>query len=220
MWLSYVKINVCKAEVEKKIYLCTNFFLEEKPFILFYFRPKTRLLSSSFLAEQWKYSLSADWRRSAPNCFRNFLTLIFMRMETLWVYSWFIFDNSVLKRNKVFVISEYQNIICCRKYPCIEYKEMTTKYDIDGHFFFLFLAGFITVPGSAGGMLFGGYIVKKFDLKCRGIIRFSCACLFLCMCLGPSFLASCPSRPIAGVSTSYPANRLKQIRRNQKHGLL
>nr|XP_022328749.1 solute carrier organic anion transporter family member 4A1-like [Crassostrea virginica] len=68
------------------------------------------------------------------------------------------------------------------------------------------LMGFITVPGSAGGMLFGGYIVKKFDLKCRGIIRFSCACLFLCMCLGPSFLASCPSRPIAGVSTSYPAN--------------
>lgn len=97
---------------------------------------------------------------------------------------------------------------------------MTTRDDIDGNFFLLFLAGFITVPGSAGGMLFGGYIVKKFDLKCRGIIRFSCACLFLCMCLGPSFLASCPSRPIAGVSTSYPANRLKQTPRNPKHGLL
>uniref|UniRef100_K1QEF8 Solute carrier organic anion transporter family member n=1 Tax=Magallana gigas TaxID=29159 RepID=K1QEF8_MAGGI len=69
------------------------------------------------------------------------------------------------------------------------------------------LMGFITVPGSAGGMLFGGYIVKKFNLKCRGIIRFSCACLFLCMCLGPSFLASCPSQPIAGVSTSYPTTR-------------
>lgn len=71
--------------------------------------------------------------------------------------------------------------------------------------------GFITVPGSAGGMLFGGYIVKKFNLKCRGIIRFSCACLFLCMCLGPSFLASCPSQPIAGISTSYPTIRFSTL---------
>ncbi|XP_062617842.1 solute carrier organic anion transporter family member 4A1-like [Saccostrea cucullata] len=67
------------------------------------------------------------------------------------------------------------------------------------------LMGFITVPGSAGGMLFGGYVVKKFNLKCRGIIRFSCACLFFCMLLGPSFLATCPSRPIAGVSRTYPS---------------
>lgn len=56
---------------------------------------------------------------------------------------------------------------------------------------FILCIGFIMVFGLVGGMLFGGYIVKKFNLKCWGIICFSCVCLFLCMCFGLLFFVSC-----------------------------
>lgn len=52
-------------------------------------------------------------------------------------------------------------------------------------------------------MIFGGYMVKKFNLRVRGIIFFCCACIGIAALFGPSFLASCPSQPVAGVSTSY-----------------
>nr|XP_022328748.1 solute carrier organic anion transporter family member 4A1-like [Crassostrea virginica] len=70
-----------------------------------------------------------------------------------------------------------------------------------------YLMGLTTVIGSGGGMLFGGYVVKRFNLRFRGIIRFCCACQLLCMCLGPAFLASCPSQPFAGLTSPYPSNR-------------
>lgn len=52
-------------------------------------------------------------------------------------------------------------------------------------------------------MIFGGYIVKKLDLKLRGIIYFCMISVGLAATVGPSFLASCESRPVAGVSTVY-----------------
>ncbi|CAC5369902.1 SLCO4A [Mytilus coruscus] len=61
----------------------------------------------------------------------------------------------------------------------------------------------ITIPGSGGGMIFGGYMVKRLNLKLRGIIYFCCISIGLSALLGPSFLASCPSQPLAGVSTDY-----------------
>lgn len=73
--------------------------------------------------------------------------------------------------------------------------------------FFMFISGLTLVFGSGGGMLFGGYIIKRFDLKLRSIIRFCCACQVICMCFGPVFLASCPSQPVIGVSAPYPGNR-------------
>ena len=68
---------------------------------------------------------------------------------------------------------------------------------------FTFISGAITIPGSGGGMIFGGYMVKKLNLRLRGIIYFCCICVGLAALLGPSFLASCPSQPVAGVSTYY-----------------
>ncbi|XP_021348100.1 solute carrier organic anion transporter family member 4A1-like isoform X2 [Mizuhopecten yessoensis] len=65
------------------------------------------------------------------------------------------------------------------------------------------IMGLITIPGSGGGMLLGGYLVKRFDWKFQGIIRYCGICMFICMLIAPSFLASCPSRPLAGVTGNY-----------------
>ncbi|CAG2204509.1 SLCO4A [Mytilus edulis] len=65
------------------------------------------------------------------------------------------------------------------------------------------LPGAITIPGSGGGMIFGGYMVKRLNLKLRGIIYFCCISIGLAALLGPIFLSSCPSQPLAGVSTDY-----------------
>lgn len=81
------------------------------------------------------------------------------------------------------------------------YWEITIDYFIHSALFLT--TGAITIPGSGGGMIFGGYMVKKFNLRVRGIIFFCCACIGIAALFGPSFLASCPSQPVAGVSTSY-----------------
>ncbi|XP_046573481.1 solute carrier organic anion transporter family member 4A1-like [Haliotis rubra] len=65
------------------------------------------------------------------------------------------------------------------------------------------IMGAITVPGAGGGMLFGGYIVKKMELKCRGIIRL---CMIVCgiaLVVGGLFLIQCPKPKMAGVTVQY-----------------
>ncbi|XP_021348125.1 solute carrier organic anion transporter family member 4A1-like [Mizuhopecten yessoensis] len=66
-----------------------------------------------------------------------------------------------------------------------------------------FIMGLITIPGSGGGMFLGGYLVKKFSMDFKGIVRFSGICMFVCMLFAPSFLAGCPSRPLAGITGNY-----------------
>ena len=66
-----------------------------------------------------------------------------------------------------------------------------------------YITGGITVPGSGGGVILGGYLIKRFNLKVGGILRMCGACLFLCVLLGPSFLAVCPRTDIVGVSVPY-----------------
>ena len=65
------------------------------------------------------------------------------------------------------------------------------------------MLGIITIPGSGGGMLLGGYLVKRFNLKCRGIIRM-CAAFMVAACLcGPFMLAQCPNDPVYGMDSPY-----------------
>ncbi|KAK3092949.1 hypothetical protein FSP39_009291 [Pinctada imbricata] len=66
-----------------------------------------------------------------------------------------------------------------------------------------FIMGMITIPGSGGGMLLGGWLIKRFNLRVRGIIRLSCGCIFICMLFGPAFLASCVDYEVAGVGHPY-----------------
>ncbi|XP_060592764.1 solute carrier organic anion transporter family member 4A1-like isoform X2 [Ruditapes philippinarum] len=67
--------------------------------------------------------------------------------------------------------------------------------------------GIITIPGSGGGMLLGGYLVKKFKLKCRGIIRVCAGFMLAAFCFGPFMLAHCPSDPLAGLDHPYTVEK-------------
>lgn len=69
------------------------------------------------------------------------------------------------------------------------------------------IMGIITVPAGGGGTFLGGYLVKKFNLTCSGIIKMcliatGCATLFT-VC----FFISCPNLSFAGVTSSYPSSR-------------
>ena len=63
--------------------------------------------------------------------------------------------------------------------------------------------GFATIPAGGGGTFIGGYLVKRFDLKCRGIIKL---CLLTTTCtviLMLVFLVRCPNVKMAGVNAHY-----------------
>ncbi|KAK3610855.1 hypothetical protein CHS0354_039126 [Potamilus streckersoni] len=64
--------------------------------------------------------------------------------------------------------------------------------------------GIVTIIGSGGGMLLGGYLVKRFQLKCRGIMRLCSGFMLVSLLLSPAFLVHCPSSSIPGVSAFYP----------------
>lgn len=68
---------------------------------------------------------------------------------------------------------------------------------------FLQFTGYAAIPAGGGGTFLGGYLVKRFDLHVRGIIR-------LCLCLTASvlflaliFLIHCENIPFAGVNVEY-----------------
>lgn len=65
------------------------------------------------------------------------------------------------------------------------------------------VTGIITIPGSGGGMLLGGYLVKRFHLKCRGILRMCAGFMITALCFGPFLLAACPGDPVAGIDKPY-----------------
>ena len=52
-------------------------------------------------------------------------------------------------------------------------------------------------------MLLGGYLVKRFNLSCRGIIRMCAGFMFTALLFGPFFLASCPNDPLIGLDDPY-----------------
>ncbi|XP_048732891.2 solute carrier organic anion transporter family member 4A1-like [Ostrea edulis] len=63
--------------------------------------------------------------------------------------------------------------------------------------------GIITIPGSGGGMLLGGYLPKKMALRCRGIIKLCLICMSICLLFAPTFLINCSDQPLAGLNTPY-----------------
>lgn len=65
------------------------------------------------------------------------------------------------------------------------------------------LMGLITVPAGGGGTFLGGYLVKKFNLNCAGIIRLCLAVTVVATLFTSCFLLSCPNLSFAGVTTSY-----------------
>ena len=65
------------------------------------------------------------------------------------------------------------------------------------------ILGYAAIPAGGGGTFLGGYLVKKFDLHVKGIIRL---CLGLTICvllLMLVFLVNCGNNPFAGVNVKY-----------------
>ncbi|KAM7352109.1 organic anion transporting polypeptide 26F isoform 1-T1 [Cochliomyia hominivorax] len=65
------------------------------------------------------------------------------------------------------------------------------------------LMGLITVPAGGGGTFLGGYLVKKFNLNCSGIIRMCLMVTIIATAFTSCFLLSCPNLQFAGVTTAY-----------------
>ncbi|CAL8326376.1 unnamed protein product [Merluccius merluccius] len=63
--------------------------------------------------------------------------------------------------------------------------------------------GFIVVPAGGGGTFLGGYIVKRLNLRCRGIIRFCMLCALVSLLAIFIFLIHCPNVPMAGITEPY-----------------
>ncbi|XP_062706143.1 solute carrier organic anion transporter family member 4A1 isoform X2 [Aedes albopictus] len=65
------------------------------------------------------------------------------------------------------------------------------------------LMGIITVPAGGGGTFLGGYLVKKLNLSCSGIIRFCLFATVFAALFTICFFLSCPNLTFAGVTASY-----------------
>lgn len=63
--------------------------------------------------------------------------------------------------------------------------------------------GIITVPAGGGGTFLGGYLVKKLNLACGGIIKMCLLATVVATFFTGCFLVSCPNVEFAGVTTAY-----------------
>jgi len=66
------------------------------------------------------------------------------------------------------------------------------------------IVGLVTIPGAGGGTFLGGYIVKRYNMRCAQIIKFCIGCALVSIGLTMAFLISCPNVNFAGVTSSYP----------------
>ncbi|KAI4497175.1 hypothetical protein M0802_007659 [Mischocyttarus mexicanus] len=65
------------------------------------------------------------------------------------------------------------------------------------------LMGLVTVPAGGGGTFLGGYLIKRLNLSCSGILKF---CLFstaVCTVFTLCFALSCPNLNFAGLTVPY-----------------
>lgn len=65
------------------------------------------------------------------------------------------------------------------------------------------LMGLITVPAGGGGTFLGGYLVKKFNLTCAGIIKLCLITTLIATLFTICFFLSCPNLVFAGVTATY-----------------
>ncbi|KAK6617800.1 hypothetical protein RUM43_014028 [Polyplax serrata] len=65
------------------------------------------------------------------------------------------------------------------------------------------LMGVITVPAGGGGTFLGGYLVKRLDLKCAGIIKLCMISTVLSMVFISCFFLTCPNLRFAGLNVPY-----------------
>lgn len=89
---------------------------------------------------------------------------------------------------------------------------------MDNPALFIPLPGYMVVPAGGGGTFLGGYIVKRLNLRCRGIIRFCMMCAMVSLLAIFIFLLHCPNVPMAGVTAPYLSGLTEEQRLDQyKH---
>lgn len=71
-------------------------------------------------------------------------------------------------------------------------------------------SGYMVVPAGGGGTFLGGYVVKKLNLRCRGIVRFCVTCTLMSLATIFIFLVHCPDLPMAGVTAPYRSGLTEQ----------
>ena len=69
-------------------------------------------------------------------------------------------------------------------------------------------AGIMVVPAACGGMFIGGYIVKRFNLKVRGILKLVIGLSVLVLASSFVFLVRCKNVDFAGVSVTYDHTKM------------
>ncbi|XP_077990592.1 solute carrier organic anion transporter family member 4C1-like [Glandiceps talaboti] len=74
--------------------------------------------------------------------------------------------------------------------------------------------GIAVIPGAVGGTVLGGWVVKRFDLKVRGMLKFIFGCTAIVLVLAVIFMMHCPEDPLAGVFVPYHPNGTDQDEAN------
>ncbi|XP_035732856.1 solute carrier organic anion transporter family member 4A1-like isoform X3 [Vespa mandarinia] len=73
------------------------------------------------------------------------------------------------------------------------------------------LMGLVTVPAGGGGTFLGGYLIKRLNLSCSGILKFclfsTAACIVFTLC----FALSCPNMNFAGLTVPYHSLTKKSL---------
>lgn len=64
-------------------------------------------------------------------------------------------------------------------------------------------SGVITVPAGGGGTFLGGWLVKRLQLACAGIIKLCVLATVLSGVFTFSFILTCDDYPFAGVTVMY-----------------
>ncbi|KAM4609729.1 solute carrier organic anion transporter family member 4A1 [Polymixia lowei] len=75
--------------------------------------------------------------------------------------------------------------------------------------------GYMVVPAGGGGTFLGGYIVKRMNLRCRGIIRFCMLCALVSLLAIFIFLVHCPNVPMAGITAPYRTSLMQNQKLDQ-----
>lgn len=65
------------------------------------------------------------------------------------------------------------------------------------------LSGLVTVPAGGGGTFLGGYLIKRFNLPCSGILKFCLLATAACIVFTLCFALNCPNLDFAGLTTPY-----------------
>lgn len=112
---------------------------------------------------------------------------------------WNLIRNAPLMFINLGVSSEFFIIACTSVFGP---KFIETQFNLPAATAAL-IAGGIVVPASIIGVLFGGWTIKRFNLKFSGQAKFSIVALLASLTLLIGFLMGCPNVDFAGVTVQY-----------------